>query len=183
MELEKIESKNVVLRKAKESDLMFIWQNVWIDDILAENMLWEPVKTKEKAKEKLERSILLQSKNTTYFVCLKQTDEPIGFAGVIGESGEYKEVGICIARKHQGKGYGKEVLQMLIKLVFECLNGKSFLYTCFSNNQISKNLCMSVGFRYVDSNSITREYDGKSFIKENYIMDKEMYNKVLNSVK
>ena len=81
--INKIETKNLLLRKARYDDLESIWNNVWKDETLASTMLWRVTDNINDAKGRLERTIKYQSKNYSYFICLKEKDEPIGFIGFI----------------------------------------------------------------------------------------------------
>lgn len=171
----KLETKNLILRKAKEEDLELIYKNVWSDKEVANNMLWEVTTNINDASKRMNKTIKYQSNNYAYFVCLKITDEPIGFAGVIErEKNIYEESGICIAQKYQGKGYGKEVVSALKDLVFSRLGGKKFIYGCFSTNEKSRKLCLSQGFKYLNSVKKIRDYDNKEFIVDYYYIDREM---------
>ncbi|MBR6505156.1 MAG: GNAT family N-acetyltransferase [Clostridia bacterium] len=175
--MEKLITEHLILRKARETDLEKIWNNIWRDEKIAETMLWETTKTYEEAVDRLNRTIKYQTENFAYFVCLKSNDEPIGFAGVKEiEQGIYEDGGICIARKHQGRGYAKEVVQALKYLVFEKLNGNRFLYGCFSDNERSRKVCISQGFKYLNSENVIRDWDKKEFIVDYYFFDKEMYS-------
>lgn len=180
MNIERIETKNLILRKAKVDDLEYIWKNVWSDSSIAENMLWPVTKTKEEAKERLDRTIKYQSENYAYFVCLKDSDEPVGFAGVFERKDEksiYEESGICIASKCQGRGYAKEVVGALKYLVFDKLKGEKFIYGCFSTNERSRKVCLSQGFKYFESKEHIREHDKMKYISDYYYLDKDMYDK------
>lgn len=176
MNIEYLLTENLILRKAKKTDLEKIWNNIWKDENIAENMLWEPTRNINDAITRLDKTIEYQSKNYAYFICLKSNDEPIGFAGIKEkEKGIFEESGICISQKYQGNGYAKEVVLVLKKLIFEELKGNRFLYGCFSTNERSRNVCLSQGFKYLNSESITREWDNKQFIVDYYYFDKEMY--------
>ena len=176
--LKELETPNLLLRKAKLSDLDSICNNIWIDEEIANNMLWETTKTKEFAIERLNRTINYQKDNYAYFVCLKDTDEAIGFAGVKEiEKGIYEDSGLCIARKYQGKGYAKEVVDALKKLVFVSLKGNRFIYGCFKENEKSRNVCLSRGFIYFKSEKTIRKWDNKEFIVDYHYFDKDMYMK------
>lgn len=95
MDCQELFTENLKLRKAKKDDLQLIWKNVWQDEEIAKNMLWEVTKTEEKAHIRLEKTITYQQENYAYFVCLKSNDEPIGFAGVFEkENGIFEESGI-----------------------------------------------------------------------------------------
>ncbi len=178
MSVEKLETENLILRKAKEDDLDYIWNNVWSDSSIADNMLWPVTKTREEAKSRLDRTINYQAENYAYFVCLKDTNEPIGFAGVFEkEKGIYEESGICIASKFQGKGYAKEVVKALKYLIFTELKGEKFIYGCFSTNEKSRRVCLSQGFKFLESTELVRDHDQKKFTIDYYYFDKKMYNK------
>ncbi|MBR5389865.1 MAG: GNAT family N-acetyltransferase, partial [Clostridia bacterium] len=78
--LNRLITPRLVLRKAKDDDLEPIWRNIWGDPDIAKMMLWEPTGTREAALDRLERTKRYQASNYAYFVCRKDTDEPIGFA-------------------------------------------------------------------------------------------------------
>lgn len=179
--IDRLETKNLILRKAKVEDLNLIWRNIWSDKRIAENMLWEVTTSLEEAKKRMERTIKYQSEHYAYFVCLKTNDEAIGFCGVNEqEKGIYEESGICIATKYQGRGYGKEVVSALKDLVFSKLKGEKFIYGCFQSNEKSKRVCLSQEFKYLKSESHVREYDKMKYISDYYYLDKEMYDKETN---
>ena len=174
-----IETKRLILRKAKLSDLEDIYINVWSDSRLNKYMIWELCKSKDDALERLKRTIEFHKNNYAYFICEKESDHVIGFAGIMEtkESGVYSEIGICIANDYQNKGYGTEVLNALKKLVFEILNGNKFIYSSFEENESSKALAIKSGFIYFNQEKICRKYDKKEFVKYDYYIDKEMYTK------
>lgn len=156
-----IETDRLRLRKAADRDLEKIWNNVWRDERLAGQMLWAPTATLAEARQRMERTKAYQAETPAFFVCLRETDEPIGFAGVRESApGEYEETGICLAADYQRRGLGKELLQALVELVFERLGGRRFVYGCFRENLASAALCRSCGFVYSHSRPIRREYDG-----------------------
>lgn len=161
---ERIETAHLVLRKAREEDLPAIWRNVWSDEKLAQLMLWKPTKTREEAVKRMERTMAYQKENDAFFVCLKSSDEPIGFAGMAETGqGEYEETGICIAQDRQNRGFGKEVLRALVTLAFDTLGGRSFLYGCFHENLASAALCKGCGFSYSHSREQIRNWDGYAY--------------------
>ena len=165
----RLETERLVLRKAEERDLVAIWNNVWRDASLAETMLWTPTTTIGDARDRLARTIAYQADNYGYFVCMKDTDEPIGFAGV-RETGPrtFEETGICIARARQNLGLGKETLSALVGLVFDGLGGHRFRYSCFHDNRASSALCQACGFRYLRSEDKTRVRDGMQHVCDIY---------------
>ena len=124
-----LEGKNIILRKANQNDLDNIFNNIWSDDEIAKYMFWEPTKKYDDAIDRLNRSIEFQKNNYAYFVALKDTDETIGFCGIREiDNKVYAETGLCIASKYQGRGFGKELLKLLLVLVFNKLNANKFIY-------------------------------------------------------
>lgn len=167
----RLETPRLVLRKARDEDLDFIWRNVWQDETLAETMLWQPTHTREDAVLRMEKTRALQAEHFAYFVCLKETDEPIGMAGITEAGpGTYDETGICIARRYQGQGCGKELLQALIALAFDRLDGHTFLYSCFRENIPSASLCKSLGFQYTHSDTGVRSWDGYAYTCDHFVL-------------
>lgn len=169
--VEKLETEHLILRKALIKDLESIYKNVWSDDSLTRYMLWSSTQSLEEAKTRLENFIDFQSKNNVFFVCLKGTDEAIGFAGIKPDEqnpGVYNDCGICIAAKFQGKGYGKEVVIALSKLIFEELNGTKFHYSCFKDNIASSALCKSLGFKYLGIVKKIRKRDNLEYDSKEY---------------
>ncbi|MBQ3275911.1 MAG: GNAT family N-acetyltransferase [Oscillospiraceae bacterium] len=171
---DRIETPRLVLRKAVDADLDAIWHNVWSDETLAETMLWTPTLTREEALARLERTKNHQAENYGFFVCRRDTDEPIGFGGVREISpGEYDETGLCIARQYQRRGYGKEMLTALIELVFGELGGSRFHYSCFHNNDASAALCRGCGFVFTHSEPARRERDGLEYLCDHYVLERK----------
>ena len=89
--IDRIETERLILRKAEERDLDLIWNRVWRDERLAAMMLWTPTLTREEAEARMARTVAYQRDNYAYFICLKATDEPIGFGGIICHAGCFQE--------------------------------------------------------------------------------------------
>lgn len=168
---ERIETEHLILRKARESDLPAIWQNVWRDERLARTMLWKPTALQEEAENRMRRTLAYQARSDAFFVCTREGDEPIGFAGIREtEPGVFEETGICIGAEWQGRGWGREVLCALVDLAFRERGGKRFLYGCFRENTRSAALCRSCGFVYSHSETLTREWDGYAYLCDFYVL-------------
>ncbi len=172
--IRQLTTPHLLLRKARKDDLETIWKNVWSDETLAKTMLWQPCPTMEEARERLEHILPYHDKNDAFFICLRETDEAIGFAGVRETApGEFEETGLCIARQYQGMGYGKEMLKALIHLVFDMRGGKRFLYACFHENAASAALCQSCGFTYSHSEKGIRAHDSYAYLCDYYRLTRE----------
>ena len=174
--MDRIETKNLVLRKARLSDLDAIYENIWSDKSVAETMMWKPTECYEEAVDRLKRTMVYQSQHPAFFVCLKETDEPIGFAGMREEEpGVYEETGICVAVKYQNRGFGKEILGALLELTFVHYEGERFIYAFMQHNIRSKNVCLSHGFQYAGQGEEIREWDQKPHLCEYYALDRKSY--------
>ena len=156
--------KKVILRKAQAKDLDSMWNNIWQDKELAKYMLWKPVENYEEAKIRLEKTIEYQKTNPAFYICLEETDEVVGFLGAVDTGdGVFEDCGLCIAAKYQRNGYGKQALQLLLKMIFEELGGKEFIYSCFEENTASQKLCESLGFEYIYSKQNIRKWDNLEY--------------------
>ena len=173
---DEIITDRLIIRKAKLDDLDSIYNNIWSDEVIASTMLWELSKTREDAITRMERTINYQSNNYAYFICLKDTNEAIGFVGFKEiDKDIYEDAGLCITSKYQGMGYAKEVVSAFLDLVFNKLGGKRFIYGCFNTNEKSRSVCLGLGFEYLNTDEIIREHDNKKFSVDHYYLDKEMY--------
>ena len=174
---ERIETAHLLLRKGREEDLDAIWQNVWRDERIARMMLWEPTGTREEAVSRMQRTLAYQARSDAFFVCRKDNDVPIGFAGITQTApGEFEETGICIAQAYQNRGFGKEVLLGLVKLAFCERDGHSFLYGCFHENEASAALAKACGFTYSHSTEQVRAWDGYPYRCDYYRLVRKSMN-------
>ena len=175
--IKEIHTERLIIRKAKDSDLEAILKNIWSDERISKMMLWKNTYDLDEAKDRLKRTIAFQSDKDAFFICLKDNDEAIGMIGIKKiDDGIYEDGGLCIAYNYQHQGYGKEALNALLKIVFKEYDGKRFIYTCFKENENSKRLAKSLGFKYFKSHEAIREYDGYKYICEEYYLDVEDYN-------
>ena len=179
--INRLETQHLILRKATGDDLNDIWKNVWSDPSIAENMLWKVTEDESEARKRLERTIEYQKDNYAYFICLKETGEVIGFAGVRQETvpgiseRTFSESGICIATRWQNRGYGRETVEALKKLVFDDLEGDGFLYSCFSDNERSRRLAESCGFVFLSKAVIHRDWDDSDHETDWFMTTRQLY--------
>jgi RimJ/RimL family protein N-acetyltransferase/3-methyladenine DNA glycosylase AlkD len=177
-----LKTPRLILRKARPEDLDAIWQNVWRDESIADQMLWRPTRTRDEAIDRLERTMAYQAQAPAYFVCLKATGEPIGFAGIWQvEDGVFEDSGICVAAAHQNQGYGKEILAALLGLAFDRLKAHGFIYSCFQENARSAAVCKAFGFAYTHSQNGVRQWDGHPYISDCYRLDKDGWQTYKNT--
>lgn len=175
---ERLEGKNIILRKAKKDDYKSMLINVWGDEEVYKWMLFAPTKTIPEAIDRVNRSIEFQKDHYAYFIALKDSDEAIGFCGIKeNEPNRYEECGICIGTKYQGKGYGKEIVSLLLDLAFNKLNAKDFRYYYNQDNIKSKKLAEFFNFEYETTMEIVRPWDQEKKIIVSNLLSREDYLK------
>jgi len=175
MELE-LTGERIKLRKARMSDLDAVSSRVYCDAELLKTMFMPISENREEAEKRLERTIGFQKDKPLFFVALRETDEVIGLGGIFQEApGIYSESGLAIARAFQHRGYGKELLGLLLDLAFTRYHAECFAYYCMEENLHSKNLARHFGFRYDSTKEELREYDQKTFRVQRYLLTREEY--------
>lgn len=176
---EKLVGERIVLRKAQMSDLDPVYENIYCDEELLSTTFITITKDKTEAEARLKRTVEWQKERMLYFVTLKETDEVIGLGGMMEESeGVWSEGGLVIARKYQGRGYGKELLSILLEYAFGAAGVKTFAYYCMDFNVRSAGLAKSFGFEYDSTSEEIREYDQKKFNVQRYLLTREKYEEM-----
>ena len=111
---DRIETKDLVLRKGKMSEAGKMHANFWGQEETAEFMLWTTTQTIEDAEKRLEKWLEYQKDHLHWFVYLKATNEPIGFVSVedLG-NGKFGNLAACLGVDFKGKGYATQILTIL----------------------------------------------------------------------
>ncbi len=173
---ERLEGEHIALRKAREEDAYSMRDHVWGDPDVYQWMLFQPTVADEDAVERCHRTMNFQKENYAYFIADRKTDQAIGMCA-IGElePGHYEERGIGIGTAFQGKGYGKEVVELLLDLAFRKLGAVDFRYGYFRDNARSKRLAEHFGFVYDHTYEMTRPWDGAVKTIDSCLLTKESY--------
>lgn len=159
-----IETKSLILDKAKFSDWKEMYYNVWSQPESAKYMVWNITTNEEDAKMRIVKTIAFQKEHDTYFVYEKSSGKAIGFAGVEKlEPYIYQEAGICLGPNYMRKGFGREILQSLIQYCKEQFDAKEFIYSTRDENIASNQLAKSFGFSIVSSAAKTDSKDGHRY--------------------
>ncbi len=126
-----------------------MYRNVWSRPAVARFMQWRITTSAADAQARMERTIAWQKNHDTYLVYEKSSGQAIGFAGVEEIAPHiYQDAGIALGPEFVGKGYGKQILQLLLKHCAVTLGGREFYYSTRSANQASRALARSCGFSY-----------------------------------
>lgn len=164
-----METKDLILGKAKYEDWEAMYRNVWSRPETARYMQWRVVESEEEARVRIQKTIAFQETNDSYLVYEKKSGQPIGFAGVSElEPRIYEEAGIAIGPEYVGKGYGKQILQFLLEYCAKSLGGKEFIYSTHSTNTASKALAVSCGFSFRYAKQKIDLRNGEPYVLEVY---------------
>ena len=157
-----IETKDLILDKAKLSDWEEMYRNVWSQPECAKYMLWNVTESEDDAKIRIQKTIDFQKSHDTYLVYEKASKKAIGFAGV-EKLFAYEEAGICLGADYRGKGYGKQILKALMDYVKNEYGAKEFIYSSRDENKASNRLAASFGFTLVGWEDKIDNRDGHSY--------------------
>lgn len=163
-----LETKDLILKKAVYEDWKGMYKNVWSSAETAQFMEWRVTTSEEDAKARIERTIQYQKEHTTYLVYEKESGQPIGFAGVEEVSPHiFWETGIALGPRYTGKGYGKQILLLLLEYA-RALGGTEFYYASRKNNNASKALARSCGFEYCAEETRVDPRNNERYVLEKY---------------
>lgn len=162
-----IETKNLMLKKATESDLDDIYNNLWRHKESTRYMLWTVTDSIEKAKERLGKSVIFQNEHKyAFFVYEKSSGKAIGFAGMKEiERGVYEDTGIAVGPEFVGKGYGTEILTAFMDEARKC-GAHKFVASCRKKNIASHKLMMKCGLSFSHDEDRTDSRDGSPYVLE-----------------
>ena len=174
--IRKIIGKTIIIRKAEETDLESIFKNVWNDNDVIKTTYLRPSTDLEEAKERLQRTIDFQKDKNMFFVALKETNEAFGLCGIFQINDDlYEEAGLILGKEFQHKGYGTEMLNIMLDVVFNHFKAKEFKYSYCEGNDKSKGLAEKFGFKFIGSAIETRGWDQKEFKINELRLKKEDY--------
>ena len=159
-----IETKDLILDKAKFSDWEGMYHNVWSHPESARYMLWNVTASENDARIRMQKTIEFQKNHDAFLVYEKTNGNPIGFAGVNKIAPAiYEETGICLGPDYVGRGLGKQILQALIQYCRENYGATEFLYSTRENNEASNRLAIAQGFTLIASETKTDNRNGQLY--------------------
>lgn len=174
-----LETKDLILGKAKQEDLQSIFNNYWCNSNTAKFMLWVPQKNLEEAQERLDKTIAFQKDHLAFMIYEKATGEAIGQAAMKEiEDGVWEDGGVGMGEKCVGKGYGKQILNCFFDYLFGELNAKKIICSCHPDNIPSKRLQQSCGMKFTHSEEFTRKKDNVTYMAEYYAITKEDWERL-----
>lgn len=167
----RMETEDIILRKAKYEDWRSMYRNVWSRPETTEYMVWKVTADEEEARERIQRTITWQRLHDAWLVCERGSGQAIGFAGVEETAPHiYHETGIALGPEYVGKGYGKQILCLLMEYCIS-LGGQEFYYSTRAENLASKALARSCGLTYQRSEQKADQSSGETYELEIYKKD------------
>lgn len=163
-----METKDLILGKAKFEDWESMYRNVWSRPETGKYMLWRVTADEAGAKERMQRSIAWQKDHDVWMVYERSSGQAIGFAGVEEIKPHiWQDASLALGPDYVGKGYGKQLLQLLLEYCAS-LGGEEFYYSTRACNQASRALALSCGFAYQHSEQRTDPRTGEPYELEIY---------------
>ena len=143
----KLETEDLILRKARLEDWRALYHNLWKHEESAKYMLWRPKKSEEEARECMNRTVDFQkTEKYAFLVYLRKTGEPIGFAGMKDAGdGVYGETGIALGPEFVGKGYGRQIFNVLTEEA-KRMGATKFVAGNRTENEASRRCQRACGF-------------------------------------
>ena len=167
----RMETEDIILGKAKYEDWRSIYRNVWSRPETAEYMIWKVTADEDEARKRIQRTVAWQATHDAWLVYERSSGQVIGFAGVEETKPHiYHETGIALGPEYVGKGYGKQILRLLMEYCIS-LGGLEFYYSTRAENFASKALALSCGLSYQHSEKKTDWRSGKTYELEIYKKD------------
>ncbi len=152
-------ARRIVLRKAVPEDASLIAS--WYSDWEVAKYMSHVVRCRAHTPERVEKE--LRESNPSYeqlfMTCLAESGEPIGQAGIddiVMEDSRGELFFLIGKRAEQGKGYGTEIVELLVKYAFGKLGLNSLFATAAVENPASIACLERAGFRQI---GVRREYN------------------------
>ena len=166
-----METRDLILRKAVYEDWKSMYLNVWSRPETARYMVWRVTADEVGATERIERTIAWQKTHDAWLVCVKDSGEAVGFGGVkrLGPD-SWGETGIALGPEYVGRGYGRQVLLMMMKYC-RSLGGREFFYSTRAANEASRALALCCGLVYGHSEQRIDPRNGEVYEAEIYRKD------------
>ena len=165
-----LETPDLILDKGRIEEWKAMYENVWRHEETARYMMWRAKNTEQEGFEMTQGFLAFQEATpTVYFVYEKKSGMPIGYAGMKEmRKGVFEDSGIAVGPRFTGKGYGRQILQALLKQAFEELGAQKFIYSCWEENVPSNKLALSAGLRLTRAEETVDPRSGKTFLMNYY---------------
>ena len=163
-----METKDLRFAKARFEDWEDLYRNVWSRPETARYMLWRVTDSEEEARARMERTISWQSGHDVWTVYERSGGQAIGWAGLAELSpGVWQETSIALGPDFAGRGYGRQILELLMDIARE-RGGTEFRCSARAENDASRALLRSCGFALTGTERKIDPRDGTPYLLEHY---------------
>ena len=163
-----METRDLLLRKGVLADASALYRNVWSRPEAARYMFWPLTTDPKEAPARMARTVAFQAEHDVFTVCEKQTGEAVGWAGLAERSpGVWEETGICLGPDFWGRGWGRQILTLLLSLAAQ-RGGREFWYSTRPENGASRALARSCGLSYVRTDRVSDPETGEIRVLERW---------------
>ena len=164
------ETKDLLLRKAVPEDWRCMYRNIWSRPESARYMVWEVTGSEEAAVARMARTVAFQAAHDHHWTVVeKASGEAIGWAGMeMREPGVWAETGVALGPAYTGRGYGKQILNLLTELARDRFGAARFAACCRRENQASQKVFLACGFTYTHSQEVMHPRDHILYILDHY---------------
>ncbi|MBR5093604.1 MAG: GNAT family N-acetyltransferase [Oscillospiraceae bacterium] len=159
-----LETQDLLLKKAVFEDWEDLYARVWRHWETARYMFWRVTESEEEAQDRMRRTLAYQASHEhVYTVYDRRSGRAIGFAGMRElEPGIWEETGVALGPDYVGRGYGGQILDALTRTAF-ARGGRLFRAFCREQNERSRRLILSRGFRPTGSEQCLDERTGETY--------------------
>ena len=141
-----METRDLILDKARFEDWEELYRGVWSRPETARYMLWRVTPGEAEARARMERTLAWQRTHDVWTVYEKASRRAIGWAGLEELSPKiWQETGIALGPDYVGRGYGRQILELLVDLARR-RGGTEFRCTARAGNLASLGLLRACGF-------------------------------------
>ena len=163
-----METRDLILDKARFEDWENLYRNVWSRPETARYMLWTVTDSEEDARARMERTIAWQRDHDVWTVYQKTGRQTIGWAGLAELSpGIWQETSIALGPDYVGRGYGRQLLELLMEIARE-RGGTEFRCSVRAENAASKALIAACGFTLTATGSCIDQRNNRAYTLELY---------------
>ncbi len=149
--VDELENQTIYLRTFKDADVDFILK-LGSDDLYRQTAGFAAIHTAEEAQKILQ---IYQKYPNDYVICLKATDQPIGFIE-LNERGidershlaDTREVGFILLKEFWGQGYMTMALMLVFDHAFDEMKISEIWAGHYENNRRSAHFLQKMGFEF-----------------------------------
>lgn len=154
--------KYVILRPLAREDLPYLRK--WLQDVEVRRLIGEVAAMSEADSEKFLEKVRADTTRAWFMVVVKENNKAIGEAGLLRMDRAWRTTDVSVIiweREEWGKGYGRDVILLLLDYAFGHLNLHRAAIGVVSFNERALRFWERIGFRKEGVQRDAYYYDGK----------------------